>query len=844
MSSIPYKLSVLLRKLEDAGCGPIREEGEEFRCRCPGHEDNGPSLYVEAREDRILIRCNAGCSAQAVCDRLDHDMSDLFLTADEPMVETEPDLIVAEGQVSSNSAVATMTSTTAATVPADIDLRHAIYFELLERLELSTSHFEDLRRRGLSAEEIARRGYKTADASRIRTAVDSLLSTHGGPQLLTVPGFAERNGYISFLARNGFLIPARDPNGRIIALKVRHDAGHNGPKYSWASTRESSCGNPVHVPLGAPTPAATIRLTEGELKADIATVRSGIPTISAPGVGNWELAVPVLQELGAGTVLLAMDMDGKPGTLAAVEKAIYGLTKSGFTVSAEWWDSALGKGIDDLLAAGHQPEVIDGLQALVRIRETLAAPASVDQPEPEPEPFPVGVLPPALAAYCEEVARATSTPPDFAGVTMLVTAGAALGNSRALCLKSNVWYEAPLFYFAAVGHPSSGKTPAQDSVLKPYHGMQSTLIRSYQQALGEYETAKAEYEQALKENRSLPSDERVPLPPAPTKPPNPERFVAGEATVESLAPLLADNPRGLVMVQDEGVGWTKSMGQYKGGHGNDRQFWLANFSRKSHLVDRKSQGAMPINIPRPFVSVICGIQPEMLSELADHQGRNDGFLHRILFVLPTASSGADWTDHTVSDASRTTWVDTLTHLRAFPMEELDDGPGHKAVHFSAEAKQAWIAWWDEHAAEIRSPELPAQLISPWGKLRTYAARLTIVLYYLWLVQGSGDEGHVDVASVQRAIRLINYFKSHLRLVYGRLHMAPEDHRLFEVINWIRQHGGRCTARDLVRARQVSPTGTARKALTELVERGYGRLEPQAGGNGRNVQWFILDPSTG
>jgi uncharacterized membrane protein len=101
---------------------------------------------------------------------------------------------------------------------------------------------------------------------------------------------------------------------------------------------------------------------------------------------------------------------------------------------------------------------------------------------------------------------------------------------------------------------------------------------------------------------------------------------------------------------------------------------------------------------------------------------------------------------------------------------------------------------------------------------------------------------LDAASVERAIRLIEYFKGHLRLVYGRMRQTPEDSHLFEVLDWVRQQGGRCTARELVRAKKVTPTPAAKKMLTELEERGYGRLEWREAKNGKKVQYFIFDPS--
>jgi hypothetical protein len=769
----------------------------------------------------------------------------LFLGADDPWVEADATFATAEPGGAAGPGNAGEDDRHSGVATGDDGLRHCVYSELLDCLELRASHFEDLRRRGLPASEITRRGYKTIDAVRVRQAVDGLLSRRDVDALLTVPGFQQQGERVLLRARVGYLVPVRDHAGRLNALKVRHDATFNGPKYSWVSSRQCSCGSPVHVPLGVEPPVATVRLTEGEIKADVATVLSGLPTVSAPGVTSWPLAIPVLKELGAHSVRLAFDQDGKPGTLAAIQKALYGLTREGFEVLLEWWHGRSAKGIDDALALGQPVETISGVPAAVRVMDVISLPGrdNEDRPEPDPDPFPVEVLPPALAAYCREVAEATSTPPDFAGLTMLATAGAAIGNSRALCLKEYVWHESPRIYGANVGDPASGKTPPADAVLKPYQALQLRLLSEYRRAKAEYDQAMAEHEAVLRENRGLPPAERRPPPDAPEVPGKPEPFVVMEATVESLAPLLEENPRGLLMPQDEGVGWVRGMGQYKGGRGNDRQFWLSNWSGKSHMVDRKSQGVLPVSIPRPFVNVVCGIPPDMLGELADYQGRNDGFSHRVLFVYPRAAAGTDWTEATVTDGARQAWESTLVGLRALAMREMDDGaPGYEVVRFSPTAKEPWVEWWDAHAAEIRSAELPVQMVGPWGKLKAYAARLALVLHYLWLVQTDGDEGDLQAASVERAIRLINYFKTHLRRVYSRLRQTPEDNHIQEVLDWTRRRGGQCTPRDLANAKKVTPTDRAKKLLKESEERGYGRIEWRHASNGKKVQWFVFDPT--
>ena len=89
--------------------------------------------------------------------------------------------------------------------------------------------------------------------------------------------------------------------------------------------------------------------------------------------------------------------------------------------------------------------------------------------------------------------------------------------------------------------------------------------------------------------------------------------------------------------------------------------------------------------------------------------------------------------------------------------------------------------------------------------------------------------------------MINYYKSQLRRVYSRLRQSPEDNYLEEVLDWIRRRGGQCCARDLANSKKVTPTEKAKKLLKELEERGYGRLESRLGGNGRKVQWFVLEP---
>jgi hypothetical protein len=126
-------------------------------------------------------------------------------------------------------------------------------------------------------------------------------------------------------------------------------------------------------------------MTEGELKADIAFVLSGLPTISVPGASNWRGCLHVLKALACRTVRLSFDADApeKQHVGQALISCAESLAGEGYAVEFERW-AREHKGIDDLLAAGRTPEVLIGLEAMATIR-TIAN----GNGEPKEAPKPV-----------------------------------------------------------------------------------------------------------------------------------------------------------------------------------------------------------------------------------------------------------------------------------------------------------------------------------------------------------------------------------------------------------------------------------------------------------------------
>jgi putative DNA primase/helicase len=78
------QLQQFLERLPDA-----RRSGPGYRALCPAHHDRNPSLSIrEGNDGRILIKCHAGCTAEAVVAALGLHLSDLMPPGARPAFAT------------------------------------------------------------------------------------------------------------------------------------------------------------------------------------------------------------------------------------------------------------------------------------------------------------------------------------------------------------------------------------------------------------------------------------------------------------------------------------------------------------------------------------------------------------------------------------------------------------------------------------------------------------------------------------------------------------------------------------------------------------------------------------
>jgi hypothetical protein len=387
---------------------------------------------------------------------------------------------------------------------------------------------------------------------------------------------------------------------------------------------------------------------------------------------------------------------------------------------------------------------------------------------PDPEEFPLSALPITLRQFAREAAASVGCPVDYIGLSTLAAVSAAIGDTRRIVIKKD-WTEGAAIFGMIVGGPASKKTPAMNLALRPVRERQMALKAEYERQKEEHKAAFANYKDALKEDPGAREPDKPTL----------GRTYADDTTVERLADILNENRRGVLIIKDELSGWLGAMNQYKqGGKGADRQFWLSVHTNQPVSVDRKSSDE-PVIVAHPWVSVIGGIQPEVLPDFGKDRG--DGLIDRFIPAYPKPQIGR-WTDDEISDHVREEYAATLGTLYRLRHANDDEDPFPSRVPMTDEGKRLFIAEYNRLHEELEAPGFPQRLRPAWGKLEAYFARFALILAMTRVAELS-KQGQLGVAeSVTRddmtgAMKLLTYFKNHVRRVYTGLYGDSPSDRL-------------------------------------------------------------------
>ncbi len=780
-------VELMLSKLPDA-----KRNGKGWYARCPAHDDRRPSLSIAEGDDgRALVNCHAGCTPQAIVEAVGLNLADVM--------------------------------------PAN-------------------GSGGERRQSAAKAVNDRKPGNTFATASE---AVAVLQRKHGQPSATWRYENAEGQPV-------GFVIRWDKPNGKDVRPVSRTVDGRwtiggmmePRPLYrlpDLLKAQSGGGGSPVYV-------------TEGEKAADAARAVGLIATTSAHGSksaskADWSpLAASAIDE-----VVILPDADDAGERYADDVAGLLAKLNPAATVKVvRLPDLPFGEGGDmaDFVALrGGDAEAIKAeVKALADSAEAVTATAADNptqpkvreakptQPRIEPfQPFPVDALPQAVAGFVSDSAEAIGCDASFIALPLLVGFASAIGNSRRVQLKRG-WTEPAILWGAIIGESGSTKSPALELALRAVRERQRKAMREHAEAMRNYEVERLNHERELTAwKRSKAAGDPPEAPEAPTC----ERCWTDDATIEALAKLLQDNPRGMLVIRDELAGWLH-FDRYTsggGGKGGEAPKWLEMFGGRALVVDRKTSGT--IYVPQAAVSIVGGIQPGILARYVGQEHRDNGLLARLLLTMPPRRPKV-WTEADIdpmAEAGIAAIFEALHDLE--PANNADGEPRPAIVQLTAEGKRDWIAFYDEHNAE--AADLCGDLAAAWSKLEGYAARFALVHHLIRQVSPGGGEAMgdgIDAVSIAAGEKLSRWFAHEAKRVYAMLAEDDEARQRRQMVELIERKGGprgSVTVREWQRTRSHHTAEDAEAELAELVMAGVGRWEEVAPGpkGGRPSKRFIL-----
>ena len=279
---------------------------------------------------------------------------------------------------------------------------------------------------------------------------------------------------------------------------------------------------------------------------------------------------------------------------------------------------------------------------------------------------------------------------------MLVAMAGAIGNTRRVRVKSD-WIAPAVIWGAVITESGGLKTVVLKHVLAPVRRRQAEAFKAHQAARDQYKAAMQAHKYALRDWETKGRAAGAPAPVEPSRP-VPERFVVSDTTVEALADRLQDASRGLLLARDELSGWLRSFNQYKSGRGADEAHRVEMYEAGSLLVDRKVGDKTTIHVLHAAVSIIGGIQPDILRRALIPEYHECGLAARLLMTMPPRRAKR-WVEHELSAAAVKRLADVYARLWSLAPVLQDGELRPRDLPLSADAKALFAAFVDQHGQE-------------------------------------------------------------------------------------------------------------------------------------------------
>ena len=407
-------------------------------------------------------------------------------------------------------------------------------------------------------------------------------------------------------------------------------------------------------------------------------------------------------------------------------------------------------------------------------------------------PFSADLLPTALQEFVYDEADRMPAPVSFVAVSVLVALGSVIGASCGIKPKQkDDWLIVPNLWGGIVAPPTSKKSPAIDSGMRPLNFLINKARESYESDLKSHEKDKMLYKSKLEGlEADLKSASKTSSKNKPQKtreelaelicqerenepmPPCLRRYKTNDCTVPKLGELECANPNGILVLRDELIGLLAGLD--KEGKEEDRAFYLEGFNGTgSYDTDRIMRGSLFIK--NHCLSVFGGIQPDKLIaylEQAYSGLGNDGLLQRFQMLVYPDSIEWQYRDRYPNREAANVVFDIFKKLSetdfiefgAYPTDEYNKRPYFR---FSLDAQAFYVDWTHKLNTQTIPNEENTVIQQHLGKYERLLPALALIFHLIDCASiGQANGFGVSLEAIQRAARWCEYLETHARRVYG------------------------------------------------------------------------------
>lgn len=358
--------------------------------------------------------------------------------------------------------------------------------------------------------------------------------------------------------------------------------------------------------------------------------------------------------------------------------------------------------------------------------------------------FPIEVFPKPFQKYMLDCAETLNSSIDYMGCSLLWSLSVIVGNSAMIRIK-NDWKERPVLWFALVGKAGVGKTHSIERIIRPLRKENGRMVRRYRKELDKFE-----YYQNLSKKEQSQVDE--------VKKPSKEQFIVGDATIEALAQLHQESANSVGIFRDELAGWILDMNKYR--EGSDQQTWLGTWSGEP-IVSNRVKASSNVYVGQPFLPILGGIQPSILSTFYTDDNTASGFTDRILLSYPDYDV-QPYNDKEM-DLNTVEWYDNVMtnfyrNMKANVTKNEDGDVEYDEYTWTPEGKKEWKRVMEKIYDMETSDDTNEYIKSILAKIKPYIARFALLLHIFKIANGEEhQDSEISENTVIDAEKLGDYF---------------------------------------------------------------------------------------